>query len=129
MMQQLGIKALHPGPSGNEATPNHANYDESAANPFPDYPEILKLKDGRLVTTPKMWWSERPPKAYQVWADALKPIFRNCSDRPAPRTARCAQPVIRARNAEEARHSGLRSGRHQNDAIRLSNRAGTLISH
>src|ERR1022692_4610846 len=29
MMEQLGIKALRPGPSGNEAAPNHANYDES----------------------------------------------------------------------------------------------------
>ena len=35
MMEQLGIKALRPGPSGNEAAPNHANYDESKANPFP----------------------------------------------------------------------------------------------
>src|SRR5262245_969197 len=41
MLEQLGIKALRPGPSGNEAAPNHANYDESTANPFPDYPEIL----------------------------------------------------------------------------------------
>ena len=29
MMDQLGIKALRPGPSGNESAPNHANYDES----------------------------------------------------------------------------------------------------
>ena len=29
MMDQLGIKALRPGPSGNEKAPNHANYDES----------------------------------------------------------------------------------------------------
>jgi hypothetical protein len=28
MMDQLGIKALRPGPSGNEKAPNHANYDE-----------------------------------------------------------------------------------------------------
>src|SRR6202040_2466276 len=62
MMEQLGIKALRPGPSGNEAAPDHANYEESAANPFPDYPEILKLKDGRLVTTPEMWWNERRPQ-------------------------------------------------------------------
>ena len=62
MMGQLGIQALRPGPSGNEAAPNHANYDESAANPFPDYPEILKLKDGRLVTTPEMWWDMRRPE-------------------------------------------------------------------
>ncbi len=62
MMEQLGIKALRPGPSGNEAAPNHANYDESAANPFPDYPEILTLKDGRPVTTPELWWKERRPE-------------------------------------------------------------------
>jgi len=62
MMQQLGIKALRPGPSGNEKAPNHANYDESLANPFPDYPEILKLKNGRAVTTPEMWWKQRRPE-------------------------------------------------------------------
>jgi lysophospholipase L1-like esterase len=62
MMDQLGIKALRPGPSGNEASPNHANYDESAANPFPDYPEILRLKDGRPVTTPEIWWNKRRPE-------------------------------------------------------------------
>jgi hypothetical protein len=62
MMQQLGIKALRPGPSGNEAAPSHANYDNSAANPFPDYPEILRLKDGRPVTTPEIWWNQRRPE-------------------------------------------------------------------
>ena len=61
-MDQLGIKALRPGPSGNESAPNHANYDESTANPFPNYPEILKLKDGRPVTTPEMWWNLRRPE-------------------------------------------------------------------
>jgi lysophospholipase L1-like esterase len=62
MMEQVGVKALRPGPSGNEAAPNHANYDESTANPFPDYPEILRLKDGRAVTTPEMWWNQRRPE-------------------------------------------------------------------
>ena len=38
MMDQLGIKALRPGPSGNEKAPNHANYDESLANPYPECP-------------------------------------------------------------------------------------------
>ena len=38
MMRQLGIKALRPGPSEDEKAPNHANYDESAANPFADRP-------------------------------------------------------------------------------------------
>lgn len=32
MMDQLGIKALRPGPSGKESEPNHANYDEAAAD-------------------------------------------------------------------------------------------------
>ena len=62
MMGQLGIKALRPGPSGNESAPNHANYDESRANPFPDYPEILKLKNGRPVTTAEAWWKQRRPE-------------------------------------------------------------------
>src|ERR1700690_1223053 len=62
MMEQLGIQSLRPGPSGNEKAPNHPNTDESAANPFPDYPEILKLKDGRPVTTAEMWWKERRPQ-------------------------------------------------------------------
>ena len=51
MMDQLGIKALRPGPSGNEQAPNHANYDEALANPFPDLPDVLTLKNGRKVTT------------------------------------------------------------------------------
>ncbi len=62
MMDQLGIKALRPGPSGNEAAPNHANYDEATANPFPDLPDPLTLKNGRKVTTPAMWWNERRPE-------------------------------------------------------------------
>ena len=35
MKEQLGIKTLRPGPSGNENAPNHANYDEALANPYP----------------------------------------------------------------------------------------------
>ena len=41
MMEQLGIKALRPGPSGNETAPNHANYDEALANPYPNLPDVL----------------------------------------------------------------------------------------
>ena len=40
MMDQLGIKALRPGPSGDEKAPNHANYDESKANPFRIFPTL-----------------------------------------------------------------------------------------
>ncbi len=59
MMEQLGIKALRPGPSGNEQAPNHANYDESLANPFPDLPDVLTLKNGKKVTSATVWWRQR----------------------------------------------------------------------
>lgn len=62
MMRQLGIQVLRPGPSGNESAPNHANYDETKANPFPDYPEILRLKSGGKVTAPEAWWAQRRPE-------------------------------------------------------------------
>ncbi len=62
MMEQLGIKALRPGPSGNESAPNHANYDEAAANPYPNLPEVLTLKNGKKVTTADMWWKQRRPE-------------------------------------------------------------------
>ncbi len=59
MMDKLGIKALRPGPSGNEQAPNPANYDEALANPYPNYPEVLTTKDGRKVTTSAMWARRR----------------------------------------------------------------------
>jgi prepilin-type processing-associated H-X9-DG protein len=62
MMDQLGIKALRPGPSGNENAPNHANYDESKANPFPDLPNPLTTKNGKPVTSAEQWWKERRPE-------------------------------------------------------------------
>ena len=58
MLNQLGITALRPGPSGDENAANAANYDESLANPFPRLPLLLTLNDGRTVTTPALW-SER----------------------------------------------------------------------
>src|SRR5438477_10366431 len=62
MMDQLGIKALRPGPSGNENAPNHANYDESKANPFPDLPDALTTRDGKKVMTAEQWWKQRRPE-------------------------------------------------------------------
>lgn len=61
-MTQLGIRKLRPGPSGNENDPNHANYDESLANPYPNLPEVLTLKNGEKVTTAEMWWKKRRPE-------------------------------------------------------------------
>lgn len=59
MMEQLGIKSLRSGASGNESSPNYANYDESKANPYPELPDVLTLKNGKKVTTPDMWWKQR----------------------------------------------------------------------
>src|SRR5215468_9771755 len=59
MMAQLGIHKLRPGPSGNESDPNHANYDEATANPYPDLPDVLTLKNGKKVTSAKIWDQRR----------------------------------------------------------------------
>jgi hypothetical protein len=67
MMDQLGIKALRPGPSGNEKAPNHANYDESAANPFPAIPDPLTTNGGQKVTSPQMWWDTRRPELVEMF--------------------------------------------------------------
>ena len=68
MMDQLGIKALRPGPSGNEKAPNHANYDESQANPYPNAPDPLVMNDGQKVTTAKMWWDQRRPELVEMFS-------------------------------------------------------------
>jgi lysophospholipase L1-like esterase len=67
MMDQLGIKALRPGPNGNEKAPNHANYDELKANPFPDLPDALTLKSGQRVTSAEQWRRERRPEIVEAF--------------------------------------------------------------
>jgi hypothetical protein len=62
MMEQLGITKLRPGPSGDPKKPDAANVDPAKANPFPDYPDVLTLKNGKKVTTPEMWWKQRRPE-------------------------------------------------------------------
>ncbi|HUX46346.1 MAG TPA: hypothetical protein VMV57_16490 [Terracidiphilus sp.] len=62
MMDQLGIQALRPGPSGDPKAPDHANYDETKANPYPDLPDALTLNNGQKVTSAKMWWTQRRPQ-------------------------------------------------------------------
>src|SRR5258707_473764 len=62
MLDQLGIKALRPGPSGNESAPNHANYDEATANPYPNLPDVLTLKNGKKVTSKAAWLNQRRPE-------------------------------------------------------------------
>jgi len=63
MIDLLHITALRRGADGRNAqAPNAANYDESKANPYPNLPDPLVLKNGRKVTTAAMWWDQRRPE-------------------------------------------------------------------
>ena len=58
MMDQLGIKALRPGKSGNNQT--GPGFDDATANDWmPTMPDALKMKDGTKVTTPEQWAKRR----------------------------------------------------------------------
>ncbi len=62
MLGQLHIdrKIMRPGRDGNNKTAaNYANYDESKANPYTNYPDPLTFKDGKKVTTAKDWEKRR----------------------------------------------------------------------
>jgi hypothetical protein len=60
MMDLLHITSLRPWRDGmNPRATNCAHYDESKANPFPNLPDPLVLKNGKKVTTAKMWWKQR----------------------------------------------------------------------
>lgn len=63
MMEQLGIKSLRPGADGmNPRAAHYQNTDEAKANPYPNLPDPLRLKNGQPVTTPEMWWQQRRPE-------------------------------------------------------------------
>jgi hypothetical protein len=62
MMEQLGIKRLRPGPSGRAGATNSANYDPAKANPYPNLPDALTLKNGQKVATAETWWNQRRPE-------------------------------------------------------------------
>ncbi len=60
MMEQLHIDSIRRGADGNNPqSPFAANYDETKANPYPDLPDPLRMKNGRKVGTAKMWWADR----------------------------------------------------------------------
>jgi hypothetical protein len=63
MMDLLHITSLRRGADGNNRqSPYAANYDESKANPYPNLPDPLVLKNGQKVTTAQMWWEQRRPE-------------------------------------------------------------------
>jgi len=62
-MDLLHITSLRQGANGsNPQAPNAANYDESKANPYPNLPDPLLLKNGQKVTTAETWWKQRRPE-------------------------------------------------------------------
>ncbi len=66
MMDLLQIKSLRLGPTSRpEPQPGRSglvNYDESKANPYPNLPDPLVLKNGQRVTSAEMWWKQRRPE-------------------------------------------------------------------
>jgi lysophospholipase L1-like esterase len=64
MLKQLGITKLRAGANGRAAAgePGAPNYDPTLANPYPNWPDVLTLRDGRKVTTAEGWWRERRPE-------------------------------------------------------------------
>jgi hypothetical protein len=67
MLDRLGIRMLRPGPSADQSTANHANYEEARANPFPVWPDPLVMNNGRAVKTPEMWRRLRRPQIVEAF--------------------------------------------------------------
>lgn len=59
---KIPINSKRPGPSGNPSAPNAANVDESKAPQYSSLPDPLSLKNGKKVTTEKIWWNKRRPE-------------------------------------------------------------------
>src|SRR5215468_7518789 len=63
MLEALKITSLRPGANpNNPQAPNAVNYDEAKANPYPKLPDLLVLKNGKKVTSAKVWWNQRRPE-------------------------------------------------------------------
>jgi hypothetical protein len=60
ILDLLHITSLRQGANGSDPqAPNYANYDESKANPYPNAPDPLKLKNGKAVKKASVWWAKR----------------------------------------------------------------------
>jgi hypothetical protein len=63
LMDLLHMTEIRRGRDGmNKDSPYYANYDEAKANPFPDLPDALTLKNGKKITKPADWWRKRRPE-------------------------------------------------------------------
>lgn len=81
MLAQLNITVpLRQGANGNDPNaPNAANYDESKANPYPNLPDPLTLKNGQKVTIAKMWWEQRRPEIIEDFdGKFMEELLKTC---------------------------------------------------
>lgn len=68
MLELMHIDSLRPGRNGlDPKSPDAANYDEAKANPYPNLPNPLVLKNGTKVATPEMWWKLRRPEIVEYF--------------------------------------------------------------
>lgn len=68
MMDQLGIKAIRPGPNPN----NQSTFDEAKANPYKDsMPDVLRMKDGTKVTRASQW----PKRRAEIVEDFEREVY------------------------------------------------------
>jgi len=68
MMDQLGLKALRPGPDPN----NQSTFDEAIANPYTNsLPDVLTMKNGTKVKRPKQW----PARRAEIQEDFEREIY------------------------------------------------------
>jgi hypothetical protein len=57
----LHITSLRRGPDGDPKSPSAANFDESKVTVY-SLPDPLVLRNGKKVTTAKVWWQRRRPE-------------------------------------------------------------------
>ncbi len=71
MKKQLGIKIDNrPGPSGDPASPNAANSDESKVRSY-ELPDVLITVQGNKVTEASVWWSIRRPEIEKAFESEM----------------------------------------------------------
>ena len=89
MMEALKIESLRRGADGrNRDAPNAASLrHESKANPYPDLPDPLTLKNGEKVASPEQWWNKRRPNLASTAKTTLVSFTGYCP-LPSPRSNR-----------------------------------------
>lgn len=67
---RLNESEMRPGPSGNPAAPNAANSEESKVREY-SLPELLKLDNGKTISTSQEWWQQRRPEIEKAFEEEI----------------------------------------------------------